>query len=294
MQNQEWRDAFAFRDMRDGREINVLPRIVAKLLTVAERRQRLAIDHLPKLGFGDWVEEVDWSVGQVMETLRQLKLDDKTLVIFTSDNGGATRHGAVNTPLRGAKGSTFEGGMREPTIAWWPEKIPAGTESGTVTSMMDILPTLVKLAGGAVPSDRKIDGGDIWPILAGDADAKSPHETFYYYRGLNLQALRHGPWKLHLGNGELYHLDDDVSESKNVAKQHPEVVASLHELAEKTNGDLGMKDLGPGCRPLGTVDNPQPLIDHDGRVREGFEARQVQAGQGIMIGEVTPHHALAQ
>ena len=196
--------------------------------------------------FGDWVEEVDWSVGQVLETLRQLKLAEKTLVIFTSDNGGAIRHGAVNAPLRGGKGSTFEGGMRVPTIAWWPKKIPASTETGAVTSMMDILPTFVKLAGGETPADRKLDGGDIWPILAGETDAKSPYETFYYYRGLNLQAVRHGPWKLHLAKGELYHLENDIAESQNVAKEQADVVAKLRRLAKATNEDLGTKGIGPG------------------------------------------------
>ncbi len=244
--------------------------------------------------FGDWVEEVDWSVGQVLDTVRQLKLDDKTLVIFTSDNGGQTSHGAVNKPLRGGKGTTFEGGMREPTIAWWPGKIPAGTETDAITSMMDILPTLAKLAGGSAPTDRKIDGGDIWPILAGDQDAKSPYDVFYYYRGLQLQAVRSGPWKLFLGNGELYNLDDDIAESKSVAKENTEVVARLRELADATKDDLGVEGKGPGCRPLGHAENAQPLIDHDGKIREGFEAASVKAGQGIMIGEVTATSALAQ
>jgi arylsulfatase A-like enzyme/phosphodiesterase/alkaline phosphatase D-like protein len=244
--------------------------------------------------FGDWVEEVDWSVGQVLDTVRQLKLDNKTLVIFTSDNGGQMSHGAVNAPLRGGKGTTFEGGMREPTIAWWPGHIPADTETDAITSMMDILPTFSKLAGGAPPANRKIDGGDIWPILAGDKDAKSPYDAFYYYRGLKLQAVRSGPWKLHLAGGELYNLDDDIAESKNVAKENADVVARLRALAEHTKDDLGLDGKGPGCRPLGRVANPQPLIDHDGKIREGFEAASVKAGQGIMIGEVTATSALAQ
>jgi arylsulfatase A-like enzyme len=210
----------------------------------------------------------------LLDTLRQLKLDEKTLVIFTSDNGGQTSHGAVNAPLRAGKGTTFEGGMREPTIAWWPQHIPAGTETAAVTSMMDVLPTFIKLAGGSVPSDRKIDGGDIWPILAGDADARSPHETFYYFRGYNLQAVRHGPWKLHLANGELYNLETDIGESRDAAQQYPDTVAQLRRLADEMQGDLGTSEIGPGCRPLGKVKNARPLIDHDGQVREGFEAPQ--------------------
>ena len=244
--------------------------------------------------FGDWVEEVDWSVGQVLDTVRQLELDEKTLVIFTSDNGGQPSHGANNAPLRGGKGSTLEGGMREPAIAWWPKSIPAGTETAAVTSMMDILPTFAKLAGGTAPTDRKIDGGDIWPILAGDPAAKTPHETFYYYRGLNLQAVRSGAWKLHLAKGDLYNLDSDIGESQDVAKDNPEVVARLRKLAVETDKDLGSSGIGPGCRRLGEVRNAKPLIDHDGKVREGFGRVLPEAGMGIMVGEVTATSAIAQ
>lgn len=218
----------------------------------------------------DWVEEVDWSVGEVFRTLRDLNLDRKTLVIFTSDNGGPTRHGAVNDPLRGGKATTFEGGMRVPTIAWWPGQIPAGTESDEITSMMDILPTFVKLAGGEVPTDRKLDGGDIWPILTAKSDAKSSYEAFYYYRGLKLEAVRQGDWKLHLTSGELYNLKEDIAESNNIAEANPEIIAKLKELAESMNSDLGTNGKGPGCRPLGKVANPKPLISRDGTIRKGF------------------------
>ncbi len=215
--------------------------------------------------YGDWVEEVDWSVGQVLDTVRQLGLSDNTLVIFTSDNGGTQR--GVNAPLRGYKGSTWEGGMREPTIAWWPGKIPAGTETDAVTSMMDILPTFVKLAGGSPPTDRTLDGRDIWPLLADEPGATSPHDVFYYYRGLNLQAVRSGPWKLHLAKTELYNLETDIGEAMNVAAAHPEIVQRLQKLANKMEDDLGLEGIGPGCRPLGKVANAQPIIDHDGTFR---------------------------
>jgi arylsulfatase A-like enzyme len=215
--------------------------------------------------YGDWVEEVDWSVGQVLATIRELGLSSKTLVIFTSDNGGTKR--GVNAPLRGFKGSTWEGGMREPTIAWWPGKIPAGTESDAVTGMMDILPTLVKLAGGRLPTDRKLDGGDIWPILAGQPGAKSPHDVFYYYRGLNLQAVRSGPWKLHLAKEELYNLETDIGETTNVASANPAVVERLRGIAERMKDDLGLDGIGPGCRPLGRVSDAQPIISHEGKFR---------------------------
>jgi arylsulfatase A-like enzyme len=218
--------------------------------------------------YGDWVEEMDWSVGQVMEAVRKLGLSEKTLVIFTSDNGGTPR--AVNAPLRGFKTTTWEGGMRVPTIAWWPGKIPAGTATNEVTGMMDVLPTFVKLAGGEVPADRKIDGGDIWPLLAGQSGAKSPHETFLFYRGLKLEAMRSGPWKLRLVNGQLFNLETDIAEATDVAAQNPEVVQRLQALAEATQDDLGVDNYGPGVRPLGKVEHPQPLIGHDGKVRDDF------------------------
>ncbi len=236
--------------------------------------------------YSDWVEEVDWSVGQVLDTLRELKLDANTLVIFTSDNGGTPR--AVNAPLRGHKASTWEGGMRVPTIAWWPGKIPAGTASGEITGMIDMLPTMVKLGGGALPTDRKIDGGDIWPLLAGSADAKPVHDVFYYYRGLKLEAVRSGPWKLRLASANqpggknapknaeapatdaLFNLDSDIGETRNVADANPEVVKRLLALVDATKDDLGADGVGPGVRPLGKVENPQPFIGRDGKVREGF------------------------
>jgi arylsulfatase A len=194
-----------------------------------------------------------------------LEIGARTLVIFTSDNGGTRR--AVNAPLRGYKGSTLEGGMRVPTIAWWPGRIPAGTETDAVTGMMDVLPTFVKLAGGGPPTDRKLDGADIWPILAGQPGAKSPHDVFYYYRGFKLEAVRSGPWKLHLARQELYNLETDIGESTNVAAANPEVVRRLRALAEPMQDDLGLDGIGPGCRPLGKVTGAQPIISHEGRFR---------------------------
>ncbi len=238
--------------------------------------------------YSDWVEEVDWSVGEVLDTLRRLKLDTKTLVIFTSDNGGTQR--AVNAPLRGFKASTWEGGMRVPTIAWWPGKIPAGTSTDAITGMFDVLPTLVKLAGGKVPTDRKLDGGDIWPLLAGETGAKSPHEVFYFFRGMKLEGVRSGPWKLRLaaaaepaakksdpktktGEDQLYNLDADIGETKNVAAENPDVMKHLLALADAMKDDLGLNAAGPGVRPLGRVKSPQPLIGGDGKIRAGFEPK---------------------
>ena len=244
--------------------------------------------------YGDWVEEVDWSVGEVLKTLRAQGLAEKTLVLFVSDNGGTPR--AVNRPLRGFKGSTWEGGMREPAIAWWPGKISAGTSSDAICGMFDILPTFAALAGAAAPSDRKIDGADIRSVLMGDAGAPGPHAVFYYFRGLELEAVRDLEWKLVLpavatntvGKAKakdakqrkavlLFNLKSDIGESTDVAAQHPEVVARMEKLVAKMKDDLGASGLGPGCRPLGKVANPQPLIGYDGRVRSGFEPKSEAA-----------------
>ncbi len=239
--------------------------------------------------YSDWVEEVDWSVGRVLDTVREQGLSERTLVIFTTDNGGTPR--AVNTPLRGFKGSTLEGGMRVPTIAWWPGKVPADTASDAIAGMFDILPTFAALAGGKVPADRKIDGANLWPILAGQPDAKPAHETFYFYRGMKLEAVRHGDWKLRLANLQegkknakapdpapatamLFNLKKDIGESENVAAANPEVVAKLESLVAEMKGDLGLDGPAPGSRALGKAENPAPIIGLDGKVRREFDASE--------------------
>jgi arylsulfatase A len=229
---------------------------------------------------GDWAEEVDWSVGQVLDAVRELKLEANTFVLFTSDNGGALNHGSNNRPLRGSKGSTFEGGIRTCTIAWWPGKIPPGTRTEAITSMMDVLPTLAHLAGAKLPDDRKLDGVNQWPVLAGTADGQPSRDQFFYFRGFKLEAVRSGPWKLHLALGggspgqkktpprpQLFHLIDDIGETNDVANDHPEVVERLRAMAQAIDGDLGLDGVGPGCRPLGRVAEPLPAIGHDGTVR---------------------------
>lgn len=229
--------------------------------------------------FSDWVEEVDWSVGEILAALKKHGLAEKTLVIFTSDNGGTGR--SVNRPLRGNKGSTLEGGVRVPTIAWWPGKISAGTETDAITGMFDILPTFAALAGAKLPADRKLDGVNIGSLLTGEKDAKG-HDTFYYYRGLRLEAVRHGDWKLQLAaptkknkddpfTPKLYNLKDDVGESKDVAADNPEVVKQLRALADAMKDDLGLDGAAPGSRELGKVKDARPLINKDGTIRPGFE-----------------------
>ncbi len=215
--------------------------------------------------YSDWVEEVDWSVGRVLDVVRELKLEGKTLVFFTSDNGGTPR--GLNTPLRGHKGSTWEGGMRACTVAWWPGKISAGTSSDAITGMFDILPTFVKLAGGKLPSDRTLDGRDIWPVLGGAPGVKGPHQEFFFFKGLKLEAVRSGFWKLRLGTNVLHNLYKDIGENTNIAAAHPEIVARLQVVADRMKDDLGLEGIGPGCRDLGKAVDPKPIIDHDGSVR---------------------------
>lgn len=229
--------------------------------------------------YGDWVAEVDWSVGQVITALRKYDLQENTLVIFTSDNGpwaSKGKAGGVSGPLRGSKGGTLEGGVREPTIAWWPGKVKAGSVSDAIAGTTDILPTLVKLAGGKLRSDIKIDGKDISPLLMGET-TKSPHRAWYYYHRNDLHAVRSGPWKLairpqSLGMGirerpadlkttepRLYNLDKEIGETTNLADQHPEVVARLQALAKEMMADIGSGRPGPGVRPPGEVENPVTL-----------------------------------
>lgn len=237
--------------------------------------------------FSDWVEEMDWGVGKVLESVREHGLAERTLVIFTSDNGGTPR--SVHAPLRGNKGTTFEGGVRVPTIAWWPGKIPAGTAMDAILGMFDVLPTFAALAGARPPAGRKMDGVDVTPHLVGAKDAKTAHEAFYYYRGLKLEAVRHSDWKLQVASpakkadpkdapfqARLYNLKTDVSESKDVAAANPEVVRRLEGLVAAMRDDLGLDGVGPGCRPLGKVKDARPLIDFDGKVRPGFEPKSTE------------------
>ena len=230
--------------------------------------------------YGDWVEEVDWSVGRVLDTLRELGLSDRTLVFFTSDNGPWLTQGTdggIAGPLRGGKGGTYEGGVREPTVAWWPGKVPAGSSLDAVAANYDFLPTFVKLAGGTVPSDHPIDGRDLSPLLLGQSK-ESPHEAHYYFAGNTLQAVRSGPWKFAITRQNeargpavaaanaaqpftptLYNLDTDIGERHDLAAEHPEVVQRLQGLIAKMDADLGITKLGPGVRSPGRITHPVGL-----------------------------------
>lgn len=229
--------------------------------------------------YGDWVEEADASTGRLLDALRELRLDRNTLVIFTSDNGPwltKGKDGGSAGPLRGGKGGTFEGGVREPTIAWWPGHVPAGTVSDALAGNIDVLPTFVKLAGGKVPDGRKIDGADLSRVVLGQTK-DSPRQVHYYFNGNKLEAVRSGSWKLaiapqneNLGTPKkpdkqpftpkLYNLDTDIGETTDVSQQHPDIVTRLQELVARMDADLGTTKQGPGVRSPGRVAKPQPLL----------------------------------
>ena len=165
--------------------------------------------------------------------------------------------------------------MRVPTIAWWPGQVPAGTSTDVIAAMFDVLPTFAALAGTRPPADRRLDGVDLWPHLTGDPAARPAHETFYYFRGLRLEAVRHGDWKLVVAapdpvpgakkqpppfQRQLYHLGEDIGETRNVIAAHPDVEKKLQALVEAMKDDLGLDGIGPGCRELGRVADPKPIL----------------------------------
>nr|WP_321357151.1 sulfatase [uncultured Draconibacterium sp.] len=196
--------------------------------------------------YGDVIEEIDWSVGKVIDALKENGLDDNTLVIFTSDNGPwllFNENGGSAGLLRGGKGGTYEGGMREPTVFWGPGMVDPGVVSELGTTM-DLLPTFCKMAGVELPDDRIYDGYDITSVIT--EKAKSPREEVFYYAGTQLYAVRKGVYKAHfvtrpatygvaptvLEVPELYNLSVDPSEKYDIAEQHLDVVEELRELAE--------------------------------------------------------------
>ncbi len=224
------------------------------------------------------ISEIDWSVGQIVETLVKYELDSNTLIIFTSDNGPDAGYNTKPLgsagPLRGRKGSTFEGGMREPTVAWWPGQIPAGAVVDELLTAMDLLPTFANLSGAEIPQDRVIDGKDIWSVLSGQPGASSPHDRFYYHFRNELRAVRSGKWKYHRillkgankdgtlkSTSALYDLDNDIGETQDLASQYPEIVEQLQGYIKAFELELGKGDsLSTQCRPAGWVDNPKPLV----------------------------------
>lgn len=231
--------------------------------------------------YGDVIEEIDWSVGQVLEALKRNGLDGNTLVMFTCDNGPWLvygDHAGTAGPLREGKGTTFEGGVRVPFIARWPGKIPAGSTCCEAAMTIDLFPTIARLIGAKLP-ERSIDGLDIWPLLSAQAGAKSPHEALYFYWLKRLDAVRSGKWKLHLPHNyphpdppggdakpgklttqkiglALFDLAADIGETANVAEENPDVVDRLLKFIEAARNDLGdsaTNRKGTGVREAGAV-----------------------------------------
>ncbi len=219
------------------------------------------------------VEEVDDSVGRILNTLRKLGIAKNTLVIFTSDNGGSG--GMSMGPLRGGKGGPkYEGHMREPTLTWWPGTIPAGKVSHEIAATIDVLPSLAKLTGAEVPDDRTIDGKNALEVLLGKPGAKSPHDILYY----EIDGIRRGKWKLVGGKRkkpELYDLDQDVGEKNNLAAKHPKIAKELKALLA-AHADNVASD----TRPAGFVEKADFIISKPGdlpRLREYLGMPEVRA-----------------
>jgi arylsulfatase len=237
--------------------------------------------------YGDVIEEIDWSVGQVMDALKRTGLESKTWVIFTSDNGpwlSYGDHAGSAYPLREGKGTCWEGGTREPCVMRWPGKIPAGTECNQMLMTIDLFPTIAKLIHADLPK-HPIDGLDVWPIMSGKRRVKNPHAAYwFYYEANQLQAVVSGDgrWKLQLphtyrtlggrpgGHGgtpvpyeqrkleraELYDLVNDISEVADAAGQHADIVKSLEAEADRARRELGdalTKRAGQGVREPGRM-----------------------------------------
>ncbi len=229
--------------------------------------------------WGDSVEELDWSMGEILAALKRLQLDENTLVIWTSDNGAPQRKPpqGSNAPYKGWGYSTSEGAMRMPMIARWPGHVSANRECRELSSMLDILPTLAALSGAALPK-QAIDGHDIRPLLFGEAKAKSPADAtgFFYYHMEQLQAVRSGPWKLYLpleskltggaakrttATLNLFNVVEDVGEENEVSAKNPDVVQRLIKLANQAREELGdVNRPGKGQRPAGLSAKPTARI----------------------------------
>lgn len=231
--------------------------------------------------YGDVIEEIDWSVGRIMDTLDSLGLSENTLMMFTSDNGPwhiMNQEGGSKGLLRGAKGDTWEGGMREPFIARWPGRLPAGTISLGTGSVLDFFPTCVELAGGEIPKDRPYDGMNLMPIMEGRDE---PERTIFYYFTDNLNAVRHGKWKLHFtyydhskggytvkkhfvtpGRPLLFDLETDPSELYDIADKHPQVVRQLTRIAEDYKAEIDL--LGENKDLIDWFKNDWPTAPREG------------------------------
>ncbi|EMI52280.1 sulfatase family protein [Rhodopirellula sallentina] len=227
--------------------------------------------------YRDFLLELDHSVGRVVDAVQDAGISENTLIVLMSDNGPAVNGSA--RPLSGGKYVTMEGGHRVPAIFYWPGQIPAGTVSNAMITSMDLLPLFCHFTGTPLPSDRTIDGRDISRLIRGESN-ESPHQTFYYYNGLNLQAIRKDNWKLHLprtiadqpywakragGNHMkihlsvkqpmLFELDSDIAEKRNLYPQHPEVASGMMRKADQMRAEIG------GLNVVGSDQRPHNLIN---------------------------------
>lgn len=244
--------------------------------------------HLPRKEFqgtsekgkyGDFIHEMDYSTGRILATLKRLNLEENTLVIFTSDNGA--NYAGNNGELAGVKYTTMEGGHIVPAMLKWPSVIPAGQDSKTTLTSMDLFPLFADIAGAQMPQDRTIDGKNIIRVLRGET-TDTPHDVLYYYNGTNLQAIRKGRWKLHLprtiadqpfwhegsqGGRMLTELDHvllfdlatDRGETINVADQHPDIVASFDKDILKAKRELGDVNIVGSDQRVPPMENPQKI-----------------------------------
>jgi arylsulfatase A-like enzyme len=212
--------------------------------------------------YGDVIMEIDWSTGQIVDKVRELGLEEDTLIVFTSDNGPWRQYGIDGGsagPLHGGKGSQWEGGMRVPAVMWWPGHIAAGRRTDIIAANMDLFPTFAHVAGAEVPADRAIDGRNLWPVISGETE-ESPHEYFYYFAGaqdgVNLRAVRDRSWKLFVEREgdlvkrvELYDLGGDVSETRNRIEDHPDIAQRLENKAQEFYNELVNNQ-----RPIGSLE----------------------------------------
>ena len=237
--------------------------------------------------YGAAVEAIDWSVGSILHELNNLGIEENTIVIFTSDNGSNGNLGGSNNPLRGFKGTTWEGGMRLPFIIRWVGQIPPGTISASIATSLDILPTLANITGSNLEGRRYIDGENIEPLVFQQQESLL-HKPFFYYLQDVLCAVRYRNWKLHVARAEhtrnrtggykskspldtetvleLYDLSTDMHEDYNVAESNPSIVAELSDMIDLCRTDLGddhTHTQGINRRPPGRVSNPVPLCEYD-------------------------------
>ena len=220
--------------------------------------------------YGACVASIDWSTKVIFDELKELGIDENTIVIFTSDNGSRLQNqGGSNGNLRGGKGQTWDGGQRVPCIIRWPGKINEGQQTDALSTTMDFLPSITKLIGGNLPS-KKIDGIEVSDLFFSNENS-SKRDSFLYYNEDELEAIRYKNWKLHFKKedkliNELYDLDNDISEKVNLYSSHKEIVSKLSILADEFRKSLGDKYLdikGEEVRPANRIDNPKPLTEYD-------------------------------